>query len=101
MNILRIILVIFVCFLLIATTLLNLERVPRVNLILETKENVPLASIILIAYLFGLLTVGIFAIIGEIKSKTEIRKLKKEKDALLAELSDLRNYFLVEKGEEK
>ncbi|MEO0087750.1 MAG: LapA family protein [candidate division WOR-3 bacterium] len=101
MNILRIILVIFICFILIAITLLNPERIPEVNIIFETKRNVPLASVILVAYLFGLLTVGIFTIISEIKSKIEIRKLKKEKEALLAELSDLRNYFLVEKGEEK
>ncbi len=101
MNILRIILVIFICFILIAITLLNLQSIPEVNIIFETKRNVPLASVILVAYLFGLLTVGIFTIISEIKSKIEIRKLKKEKEALLAELSDLRNYFLVEKGEEK
>ncbi|MEO0113665.1 MAG: LapA family protein [candidate division WOR-3 bacterium] len=101
MNILRIILVIFICFILIAITLLNPERIPEVNIIFETKRNVPLASVILVAYLFGLLTVGIFTIISEIKSKIEIRKLKKEKEALLAELNDLRNYFVVEKGAEK
>lgn len=101
MNILRIILVFFICFILITITLQNLERVERIKVFFDEFSNVPLASIILIAYLFGLLTVGIFAIISEIKSKSEIRKLKKEKDALLAELSDLRNYFLVEKGEEK
>ncbi|MCS7249540.1 MAG: LapA family protein [candidate division WOR-3 bacterium] len=101
MNILRIILVFFICFLLITITLQNLGRVERVKLFFDEFYNVPLASIILIAYLFGLLTVGIFALIGEIRVKSEIRKLKKEKEALLAELSDLRNYFLIEKGEEK
>ncbi|MCS7250790.1 MAG: LapA family protein [candidate division WOR-3 bacterium] len=101
MNILRIILVFFVCFLLITITLQNLQRVERVKVFFDEFLNVPLASIILIAYLFGLLTVGIFAIIGEIKSKAEIRKLKKEKEAILNELNDLRNYFLIEKGEEK
>ncbi|MEO0097540.1 MAG: LapA family protein [candidate division WOR-3 bacterium] len=101
MNILRIILVFFICFLLITITLQNLEPVEKIKVFFDEFSKVPLASIILIAYLFGLLTVGIFAIISEIKSKTEIRKLKKEKEALLAELSDLRNYFLVEKGEEK
>ncbi len=101
MNILRIILVFFICFILITITLQNLERVEKIKIFFDEFPNVPLASIILIAYLFGLLTVGIFAIINEIKSKTEIRKLKKEKEALLTELNDLRNYFLVEKGEER
>lgn len=101
MNILRIILVFFICFILITITLQNLDRVERIKVFFDEFLNIPLASIILIAYLFGLFTVGIFAIINEIKSKTEIRKLKKEKEALLAELNNLRNYFLVEKGEEK
>jgi|UniRef100_A0A7V6CNA2 uncharacterized integral membrane protein len=100
MNILRIILVFFISILLIIVTLQNLERI-NVNLFFDRFENVPLGSVILIAYLFGLLTVGIFALIAEIKLRGEIKKVKKEKEALLAELNDLRNYFLTEKGEEK
>jgi len=100
MNILRMILVFFISILLIIVTLQNLERT-NVNLFFDRFESVPLGSIILIAYLLGLLTVGIFALIGEIKLRNEIKKAKKEKEALLAELNDLRNYFFAEKGEEK
>lgn len=94
------ILVFFISILLIIVTLQNLERT-NVNLFFDRFESVPLGSIILIAYLLGLLTVGIFALIGEIKLRNEIKKAKKEKEALLAELNDLRNYFFAEKGEEK
>lgn len=100
MNILKIILIFFISILLVIITLQNLEGT-RIDVFFDRFENVPLGSIILIAYLFGLLTVGIFAIITEIKLRSEIKKIKKEKEALLAELNDLRNYFLIEKGEEK
>jgi uncharacterized integral membrane protein len=58
--------------------------------------HVPLAVVMLYAYALGLLTVGIFAAISEIKLRREIRREKKEKEALMEELQALRNLPLGE-----
>ncbi len=67
------------------------ENVNVVRVFWQNYFNVPLAVVMLYAYALGLLTVGIFAAISEIKLRREIRRVKKEKEALLEELQGLRN----------
>ncbi len=72
------------------------ETVGTVRVFWQNYYNVPLAVVMLYAYALGLLTVGIFAAISEIKLRREIQKEKKEKEALMEELHDLRNLPLGE-----
>ncbi|MEO0098646.1 MAG: lipopolysaccharide assembly protein LapA domain-containing protein [candidate division WOR-3 bacterium] len=72
------------------------EEVAVVRVFWQPYYQVPLAVVMLYSYALGLLTVGIFAGISEIKLRREIRKEKKEKEALLEELQALRNLPLGE-----
>jgi|UniRef100_A0A7C6EBW7 uncharacterized membrane protein len=100
MTILRAVLVIIIGFLLCFLALQNYNEFTAVKIFHKYYPNVSLAVVMLYAYAFGLLTVGIFAVIDEIRLRTRLHKAKKEKDALYEELKALRN-LAIETIEEK
>lgn len=94
MTILRAVLVIIIGFLLCVLALQNYSELTNVKLFHRYYGNVSLSIVMLYAFAFGLLTVGVFAVIDEIRLRTRLRKEKKEKDALYEELKALRNLAL-------
>ncbi|MEO0109590.1 MAG: lipopolysaccharide assembly protein LapA domain-containing protein [candidate division WOR-3 bacterium] len=97
MTALRIALIILIVIAGSILAILNTQvEVKEVKVFWQSYYRVPLAVVMLYSYALGLLTVGIFAGISEIKLRREIRKEKKEKEALLEELQALRNLPLGE-----
>lgn len=56
-------------------------------------------SVIMVyAFAFGVIVAGFFWLVSEIKLRTELRRQKKENEALLSELTALRNLPLEDEG---
>lgn len=94
MTILRVILILTVGFLLVSLLIQNAQFSTSVRVFHRQYENIPLSVVMLYAFGFGLLTIGIFAVISEIRLRTRLHKQKKEKDALYEELKALRNFAI-------
>ncbi|MEO0076286.1 MAG: LapA family protein [candidate division WOR-3 bacterium] len=90
MTTVRIIIVFIIGILLIYFVLNNSTQTVSIDVFGKTYEK-PLSLIMLYAYVFGIITIGFFWLVNEIKLRTELRKQKKENEALLAELTTLRN----------
>ena len=91
MTILRVVLILIIGFLLIFLSLQNSNYTTAVQVFHRQYDNVSLSIVMLYAFAFGLLTIGIFAVIDEIRLRSRLHKQKKEKDALFEELKALRN----------
>lgn len=100
MTALRIALIIIIVIAGSLLAILNAREEVMVRVFWQSYSQVPLAVVMLYSYALGLLTVGIFAGISEIKLRREIRKEKKAKEALLEELQVLRNLPLSESSSE-
>ncbi len=96
MNALRIALIIVILIAGSILAIFNAQELVTVRVFWQKYENTPLAVVMLYAYALGLLTVGIFAAISEIRLRREIQRERKEKEALLEELQALRNLPLGE-----
>ncbi|MCX8015539.1 MAG: LapA family protein [candidate division WOR-3 bacterium] len=90
MTTIRIIVVFIIGILLIIFALNNSTQIVQVDVFGKSYEK-PLSLIMLYAYVFGIVTIGFFWLINEIKLRTELRRQRKENEALLAELTALRN----------
>ncbi|MEO0094085.1 MAG: LapA family protein [candidate division WOR-3 bacterium] len=101
MTILRVILILIIGFLLVFLALENYDINTTVR-VFGKVYNVSLSIVMLYAFGFGLVTIGIFAVIDEIRLRTRLYKQKKERDALYEELKALRNLALdIEEKEQK
>jgi nitrate/TMAO reductase-like tetraheme cytochrome c subunit len=68
----------------------------------KTYYNISLSIVMLYAFGFGLLTIGIFAAIDEIRLRNRLHKQKKEMEAIYEELKALRNLSIgLEEEKEK
>ncbi|MCX7785954.1 MAG: LapA family protein [candidate division WOR-3 bacterium] len=101
MTTIRIIIVFVIGVLLIVLALQNAIPVEKVKVFYREYYNIPLAVVMLYAYLFGLVTAGIFWLVNEIKLRSQLRKQKKENEALMSELVALRNLPLDIKPEKE
>ncbi len=101
MTTIRIIIVFIIGVLLIVLVLQNALPVEKVKVFYKEYYNVPLAVVMLYAYIFGLITAGLFWLVNEIKLRSQLRKQKKENEALMSELVALRNLPLDIKSEEE
>jgi uncharacterized integral membrane protein len=87
----RIIIVFIVGILLIVLALQNSNYVSDVKVFYRVYQQLTLSIIMLYAFAFGLIVAGFFWLVSEIKLRTELRRQKKENEALLSELTALRN----------
>ena len=100
MTTIRIIIVFIVGILLIVLALENTKYTSDIQIFYRTYSQMSLSIILLYAFAFGLIVAGFFWLVSEIKLRTELRRQKKENEALLSELTALRNLPL-ELGQEK
>lgn len=91
MTILRLVLILIIGFLLVFLSLQNYNVFTTVQVFHRQYDNISLSVVMLYAFAFGLLTIGIFAVIDEIRLRSRLHKQKKEQDALFEELKALRN----------
>lgn len=101
MTTIRIIIVFIIGVLLIVLVLQNAIPVEKVKVFYKEYYNIPLAVVMLYSYIFGLITAGLFWLVNEIKLRSQLRKQKKENEALMSELVALRNLPLDIKSEEE
>lgn len=94
MTTLRIIIVFIIGILLIILVLQNTKTISDVKVFYREYDSISLAVIMVYAFAFGLITAGLFWLVSEIKLRTELRRQKKENEALLSELTALRNLSL-------
>jgi len=88
----RIVIVFIVGILLIVLALQNSSNyIQNIKVFNQTYDQMSLSIIMLYAFAFGLIVAGFFWLVSEIKLRTELRRQKKENDALLSELTALRN----------
>jgi len=87
----RIIIVFIIGILLIILALQNTKYASDIQIFYRTYSSMSLSIIMLYAFGFGVLIAGFFWLVSEIKLRTELRKQKKENEALLSELTALRN----------
>lgn len=101
MNIVRLVMIFIVVVVIMILAILNSET--RVNLVFFTKnyENVRLIFLLLYSFLFGVVSLFLFALASEIGLRRELHKKRKENEMLLEELNTLRNLPLGSEGEEK
>ena len=92
MTTIRIIIVFIVGILLIVLALQNSSNyVQNIKVFNQTYDQMSVSIIMLYAFAFGLIAAGFFWLVSEIKLRTELRRQKKENEALLSELTALRN----------
>jgi uncharacterized integral membrane protein len=96
----RIIIVFIVGILLIVLALQNTKYASDIHVFYRIYSQLSLSVIMLYAFAFGVIVAGFFWLVSEIKLRTELRRQKKENEALLSELTALRNLPL-EIGQEK
>ncbi len=100
MTTIRIIIIFTIGVLLIILVLQNAMPVEKVKVFYKEYSNISLAVVMVYAYLFGLVTAGIFWLVNEIKLRNQLHKQKKENEALMSELVALRNLPLDIKKDE-
>jgi uncharacterized integral membrane protein len=101
MTTIRIIIVFLVGILLIILALQNTNYASDIKLFYRLYSQLSLSVIMLYSFAFGLVVAGFFWLVSEIKLRTELRRMKKENEAILTELTALRNLPLnIESGKE-
>lgn len=100
MTTVRIIIVFLVGILLIILALQNTSYTSDIKVFYRIYDQLSLSVIMLYAFAFGLIVAGFFWLVSEIKLRTELRRQKKENEALLSELTTLRNLPLDITGKE-
>lgn len=78
----------------------NANETSRFTFFSQAYLNVPLIILLFAAYVVGMITWFIIAVIQNMQLKIEIRNLRKETVQLQHELDDLRNISIDEDGEE-
>lgn len=98
MTVLRVVIAFVVALILVAVAVANRE--PVVLDLVLTEINAPLAAALLIAWTFGAFSYALFALVGEIRLRARLTRLRREIEALSRELNDLRNLPLTEEPPE-
>jgi uncharacterized integral membrane protein len=101
MTTVRVVIVFIVGILLIILALQNSSATGDIKVFYRTYSGLSMAAIMLYAFAFGLIVAGFFWLVSEIKLRSELRRQKKENEALLTELTTLRNMPLdISSGKE-
>ncbi len=101
MVIVRMVLILVAFVLLLVLTLTNAQELTTARVFGLVYQDVPVAFVMLYAFAFGALCVGIFSIISEIQLRSRLRRLRKDIDALTEELAAFRNAPLEAPKEEQ
>jgi uncharacterized integral membrane protein len=99
MNTLRLIIGFIIILVVAVVVVANLQgdRATTVHLLAAEKQT-SVGVVILLAWAFGVLSFGIYALVGEIQLRTRLARSQREKEQMMRELTELRNLPLV--GEE-
>lgn len=90
MVVFRIVLVLVVFVLLLVLGLTNAREETSVNVFGSSFADVPVAYIMLYAFAFGALCVGVFSLVSEFQLRARIRRQRREIEALTEELHAFR-----------
>jgi uncharacterized integral membrane protein len=96
MTVVRLIVVFVIAIIMVAVVVANRE--PASLDLLVKRIDMPLYTVILLAWVFGLVSYAVFALFGEIRLRTRLARSRREIDGLTRELNDLRNLPLAEEG---
>ena len=99
MNIIRNIIFLIIFAALLLFTFLNYEFKVDVNIVGHLFKNIPLALVVLYAFLSGVIITYLLTFLEWIHQKSIISKLNKERANLKKELDKLRNLPFVDKNE--
>ncbi|OYD15898.1 hypothetical protein CH330_04390 [candidate division WOR-3 bacterium JGI_Cruoil_03_51_56] len=94
MDIFRIILTLIIFILLLVLALTNIEVTTSVNVFGTYYEHVRVAFVMLYAFAFGAICVGVFMLVSEIQLHARIRRQHREINAITEELRSFRNASL-------
>lgn len=91
MTVFRVVLLLIVFVLLLVLALTNAQELTTVRVFHATFRDAPVAFVMLYAFAFGAICVGIFTLVSEINLRTRLRRQRREIDALMEELKAFRN----------
>jgi uncharacterized integral membrane protein len=91
MVIFRLILILLAFVVVLVLALTNSQNTATAVVFNRTYYDVPVAFVMLYAFAFGALCVGVFALVSEIQLRTRLHRAKKEREGLMEELRQLRN----------
>ncbi|MEO0074610.1 MAG: LapA family protein [candidate division WOR-3 bacterium] len=91
MTVIRVIIVFIIGILLLFLASQNNTIISNVKIFYRTYNDIPLSIIMIYSFIFGLLVAGFFWLVSEIKLRHELHQQKKANEALLSELTALRN----------
>jgi uncharacterized integral membrane protein len=95
MVIFRVILILIAFIVVLVLALTNSQATASaVHVFNKTYTDVPVAFVMLYAFAFGALCVGIFTLVSEIGLRSRLYRQKKEQEGLMEELRALRNASL-------
>jgi len=87
----RVILVLLAFMVVLVLAITNSSTTTNAVVFTKVYTNVPVAFVMLYAFAFGALCVGIFSVVSEIQLRSRLYRQKKAQDALMEELRALRN----------
>jgi uncharacterized integral membrane protein len=99
MVIFRVVLMLIAFVLVLILALMNARNTTVAVVFARTYYDVPVAFVMLYAFAFGALCVGIFALVSELGLRARLRRQRKEIEGLTDELRALRNAPLDETRE--
>jgi uncharacterized integral membrane protein len=91
MVIFRVILILISFIVVLVLALTNSQNTATAVVFNKTYDDVPVAFVMLYAFAFGAVCVGVFTLVSEIQLRTRLHKAKKEREGLMEELRALRN----------
>ena len=91
MVIFRVILILIAFIVVLVLALTNAQNTATAVVFNKTYFDVPVAFVMLYAFAFGAVCVGVFTLVSEIQLRTRLHRAKKEREGLMEELRALRN----------
>jgi uncharacterized integral membrane protein len=91
MVIVRVILILLAFIVVLVLALTNAQNTATAVVFNRTFYDVPVAFVMLYSFAFGALCVGVFTLVSEVQLRTRLHRAKKEREALMEELRQLRN----------
>lgn len=91
MVIFRVILILMSFIVVLVLALTNVQNTATAVVFNKTYFDVPVAFVMLYAFAFGAMCVGVFTLVSEIQLRTRLHRAKKEREGLMEELRALRN----------
>jgi len=87
----RVILILLAFLVVLVLAITNSQTLTNAVVFNRTYYDVPVAFVMLYAFAFGAICVGIFSVVSEIQLRSRLYRQKKAQDALMEELRALRN----------